>query len=49
MRANQAIDWWSLAAGAGVALGLRAMVRRARAYDFRDKVVLITGASHAWR
>ena len=34
-----------LALGAGAVLGLRALVRQARAYDFRGKVVLITGGS----
>ena len=34
-----------LALGAGAFLGLRALVRQARAYDFRGKVVLITGGS----
>src|SRR4051794_21894741 len=34
-----------LALGAGACLGLRALVRQARAYDFRGKVVLITGGS----
>src|SRR5947209_6262267 len=34
-----------LALGAGAFLGLRALVRQARAYDLRGKVVLITGGS----
>src|SRR4051794_18660568 len=38
-------DLLLLAAGAGAFFGLRALVRAARAYDLRNKVVLITGGS----
>jgi NAD(P)-dependent dehydrogenase (short-subunit alcohol dehydrogenase family) len=37
--------WLSLAAGCGVFLGLRAAWRQLRAFDLRDRVVLITGGS----
>jgi NAD(P)-dependent dehydrogenase (short-subunit alcohol dehydrogenase family) len=42
---NTATALVAVAAGAGALLALRATLWRRRAYDFRDKVVLITGGS----
>ncbi|MFD2245499.1 SDR family NAD(P)-dependent oxidoreductase [Pontibacter ruber] len=45
MEAQQKKNLWWLAAGAGALLAARAIGRKLNAYDFRNKVVLITGGA----
>jgi len=45
MSARSKNSWWTLAAGVGTALAVRAVWRKLNAYDLRGKTALVTGGS----